>query len=254
MRQTYRRVGRIDALSAVSGGTVHVDADIVRIDLDFYIIDFRQYGHRRGGRMDTTGAFGFRHTLYAVRTGFIFESGISALALDQHTGFLDTADTGIVGIHDLGFPSAAFRIAQIHTQKVLREQRSFFTAGAGTDFQNNILFIVRIFRQQQDLQLFLHLRYLIFIFGDLHLGELAQLLIAGIQHFLGFRDSLLCLFVFPVFVDDRLHFSHLFDVFLPELLIVDDVRVRNFQRQFFVFFQYEIEFIKHLVLLHFILF
>ena len=254
MGQPHCGVRRIDALSAVSGGAVYIDANIVWIDFYFYIIHLRQYGNRCRRCVDAAGAFGFRYALHAMRAGFIFESGISPFPFDQNTGFLDTADTGIIGIHNLCLPAAALRVAQIHTQKILREQRGLFAAGTRAHLQNDIFVIVRIFWKQEDLELFLQLRKLLLVFGDLHLGEFAQLLIAGIQHFLSLRDRLLRLFVFPVFSDDRLHFAHLFDVFLPELLIVDDIRVRNFQRQFFVFFQYEIEFIKHWVLLHFILF
>ena len=254
MGQTHRGVSRVDTLPAVAGGTVYIDTHIVRVDLYLYVIHLRQYCHRRRRRMNTTGAFRLWYTLHAVCAGFVFESGICTLALDQHACFFDTADTGIVGVHDLGLPAAALRVTQIHTQKVLREQRRLFTAGTRAHFQNNVLFIVRVLRQQQDLELFLHLRDLILVLCQLHLGQLTQLRVAGIQHFPSLRDSLFCFFVFPVFVDDRLHFAHLFDMLLPELLVIDDVRIRNFQRQFFVFFQYEIEFIKHLVLLQFILF
>ena len=45
----------------------------------------------------------------------------------------------------------------IHSVDFRREQGRFITTGPGTDFNDNVLVIIRVFRKQQDLQFLLQL-------------------------------------------------------------------------------------------------
>ena len=62
-----------------------------------------------------------------------------------------------VGAHDLHAPAAGFRIAGIHPEQIAGKQRRFVTAGTGAHFNKRVAFIVRIARQQQNLQLLFQL-------------------------------------------------------------------------------------------------
>ena len=116
-------------------------------------------------------------------------------------------------------------VAGIHTQKICAKQCRFLSACTCTDLQDNVLLIVRILRQQQDLQIRFLLLDGVFQFGDLHLGQFTHFLITFVQHLLGFRQIGLGFLVFLVFLYDRLHLAHLLDVFLPHRLVVYDLRV-----------------------------
>ena len=241
MGQSYCGVGGVYALSAVSGGAVHVDSDIVWIQVNFHVVYFRQhrYGCRRS--VDTACRFRFRHTLHSVHTALIFQSGICTLALDEHNSFLDAADSGVVDVHQLGLPSVSFCIAHIHSQKILTEQSGFIAAGACSDFQNNVLFIVRVLRQQQNLQFLFVLLNLLFQLVDFHFGQITHFFIAFVLYdVLCISEPFLCFLVLFVFLYDRLHFAHFLDVLLPGRLIVDHIRIRNLQRQFLILFNNKI--------------
>ena len=223
--QTDSRVRRVYALTAVSGCTVHIHANIVRIQIYFHVVHFRQHSNSRCRGMDTTAGFCFRHTLYTMGAALIFQSGVCALALDQDNSFLDASKACIVDFHQLRLPVVPLCVAGVHTQKICTKQRRFLSACTCTDLQDNVLFIVRILRQKQDLQIRFLLLDGVFQFGDLHLGQFTHFLITFVQHLLGFRQIGLGFLVFLVFFYDRLHLAHFLDVFLPHRLVVYDLRI-----------------------------
>ena len=240
MCKSYCRVRRIYALSAVSGSSVNIDTHIVRIEIDFHIVYFRQHCDRGSRCMDPAARLGLRHSLHSVRSALVLESGICALSLDEKDCLLDAAKSRIVELDQLCLPAITLRISRIHPQKIRTEQRRFLAACSCSDLKDNVLFIVRVFREKKHLELILLLPDQLFELGDLHLREFAHLLIALFKDLFGIGQISLRLFVFLVFLYDRLHLAHFLDVLLPHRLIVDHFRVRNLLSQFIVFFCYKI--------------
>ena len=72
----------------------------------------------------------------------------------------------------------------------------------------------------------------------------------GLVEGLGAGKIVLRLLVFPVFIDQGLHISHLPHQFLPAALVCYDGRVGDHQAQFFVFFKYKIKSLKHGLTFH----
>ena len=244
MGQAHRGVRGVDALAAVAGGAVHVDADIVRIEIDFDVIDFRQdcNGCRRS--VDTAGRLGLGDALHTVDAALVLESGVSALALDQDFRFLDAADAGVVHVHDLDLPAFALGVHGVHAQKVRPEESRLITACTRADLEDDVAVIVGVLREQEDLELLFKLLGLLFAFGKLHLGEFLHLLVeAGLtQDILGILHALQNFLVLLILLDDGLHLAHLLGILLPVRLIRDDRRVRAHQGEFFIFVFNEVQF------------
>ena len=119
----------------------------------------------------------------------------------------------------------ALCVSDVHPEKVCTKEGCFIAACSGSDFQDNVLLVVRVLRKEQDFELFfLGLDQLI-EFADLHFRHFADLFVVLCQHLLSVSQVSLCLLVLLVLLDDRLHFAHLLDVLLPHRLIGDDIRI-----------------------------
>ena len=77
------------------------------------------------------------------------------LALDQRDDFLHAARRALVHRHHLDLPALALGVARVHAVEVAGEQRGLVAAGAAADLEDRVLAVVRILRQQQDLDLLL---------------------------------------------------------------------------------------------------
>ena len=92
MGNTHGRVCFLNVLTAGSGSSVDVNAEVCRIN--FYLsdfIEFRQHGNGAGRRMNSPLAFGFRNALHAVATAFKLEFGISAVTDHANNDFFIAA-------------------------------------------------------------------------------------------------------------------------------------------------------------------
>ena len=111
----------------------------------------RQHGDGRRRRMDAATGLGRRHALHAVHAGFEFQMREHALARDGRDDFLVAADLAFAGRGDFDLPAAPGGIALIHAEQVAGEQRRFVAAGAGADFEDGVLVVGLVLRQQQQL-------------------------------------------------------------------------------------------------------
>src|SRR5437762_2608303 len=69
-----RRIGLVDVLAARARGTIGVDAQIGRIEIDFFhLIELRQDGNRACRRVNTPLRLGGRNTLHAVGARLEFQ-------------------------------------------------------------------------------------------------------------------------------------------------------------------------------------
>jgi hypothetical protein len=83
---------------------------------------------------------------------FELELGIRRFAGDPHDHFLVAAEVRFARRHHLHLPAIALGKAQVHAQQIAGEQRGFVATRAGTDFEEDVAVVVRIFRQQHFLQ------------------------------------------------------------------------------------------------------
>ena len=99
--------------------------------------------------MDATLCFGGGHTLHAMHAGFVFEDAVNAVAGNRHHHlFVSTDCTGAFGGNSDG-PSMAFAEFQVHFGEVAGEESGFVAAGACTDFEDDILVVLRVARQEE---------------------------------------------------------------------------------------------------------
>ena len=110
---------------------------------------------------------------------------------DDH--FLIAAEITLALRYDLCFPALALGVAHIHAKEVAREKRRLITARAGTDFKEDVPLIVRISRQQHDLEIFIELLKLLAALRELRLGEFLHIGVR--QELLALRALLLILLV-----------------------------------------------------------
>ena len=143
VRDAHRRVGRVDALAAGAARAERVDAQILLVDLDVDFLGLGQHRDGRGRRVDAAAGFGGRHALHAVHAALVLQLAVDALALDQRDDFLDAAGVGVAGRHHLELPALALGVARVHAEQVGGEQRRFVAAGAGADFEDDVLLVVR---------------------------------------------------------------------------------------------------------------
>ena len=79
MRDAHRGIGGIDGLPARPRRTKRVNADFLRVNLDFHLVGFRQDGHRDGGSMDAALLLGGRDALHAMNAAFEAQPAIDLL-------------------------------------------------------------------------------------------------------------------------------------------------------------------------------
>ena len=104
--------------------------------------------------MNASLGFGSGHTLNAVHAGFIFQFRIRTFAFDFKDDFLVTADADGTLRHDLALPAFALCVTRIHAEQICRKQRGFIAACSGADFDDHVLFIARIFGNEQPFNFF----------------------------------------------------------------------------------------------------
>ena len=166
MRDAHGGFRFIDVLTAGAGSAVHVDFQILFINLQIDFLGFGQNGDRRRGRMHAPRRFRFRHALDTVNARFEFQPFKHVAPRDAGGRLLIPADTGIVDGQHFKFPALRRRIMFVHTEQFGGEQSRFLPARTGANFQNRVLFINGVFRQQQNLQPFFQFRQFFLGFID----------------------------------------------------------------------------------------
>ena len=126
-----------------------------------------------------SGKTGGGDALHTVHSRFVFQSGIDLVAFDQRYCFLEAADSCFRGVENFHLPALAFGIARVHAENVGREQGRFVTAGARSNFQDHILFIVGIAGNQKQFEVGIGLLKLGLQSFNLDPSQLAHLFVAA---------------------------------------------------------------------------
>ena len=96
---------------------------------------------------------GHRHALHAVHAALVLQLAVNLLAADQRDDFLSRRRRDSLTSSDFHLPALRFGVARVHAEDLGGEQRGLVAAGAGADFEHDVLLVVGILGQQQDLQL-----------------------------------------------------------------------------------------------------
>ncbi len=82
----------------------------------------------------------------------VLQLAVDAASLDRRDDFLQAADVGVAARHHLDPPPLPLGELAVHPEELGREKPGLVAAGAGADFEHDILRVVRILRDEQDLQ------------------------------------------------------------------------------------------------------
>jgi hypothetical protein len=145
------RVGGVDRLAAGTGGAEGVDAQIFLLDFDVDFFGFGQHGDGDGGGVDAALGFRSGNALHAMHAALVLHLRVDAVAFDERDDFLEAADRGLGLGEDFDLPAVLLGKALVHAKDLGDKERSLVAAGAGADFEDDVLFVVGVFGQQHDL-------------------------------------------------------------------------------------------------------
>ena len=121
--------------------------------MKFGFFQLRQHRHGAGARVDAPLRLRFRHALHAVHAAFKPETRKSVRAADDKIDLADTAELGLAAVDDLHREALPFGVHGVHAEKIGGEKRALLTADAAADLYDDVFPVVRVLRQQEDLQL-----------------------------------------------------------------------------------------------------
>src|SRR4029079_12846344 len=94
---------------------------------------------------------------------------------DERDELLDAARRRLALAQDLDLPALRLRVAADHAEEGGREERRLLAALAAPDLEDRVPLVVRIPRQEQELEVRFELRLLRLELGQLRARELAEL-------------------------------------------------------------------------------
>ena len=151
MGDAHRGVGGVDALAAIAGRAVDIDAQIVFRDLDVDLFGFRKHRNAGGGGVNASLTLCRGNALHAMHPAFVAKIAVGVLAGHLEDDFAVAAAVGLGRGEDLDFPALSLGIAGVHAEEIGREERRFVPAGAGAHFDDDVLGVVRVLRHEQRL-------------------------------------------------------------------------------------------------------
>ena len=142
-----------------------------------------------------------------MHSGLIFHDSIDTLIvgrkLEDNLLVATSCTRGL--IIDLQLPAAFLGVLRVHSEKVTGEDGGLVTTSAATDLDDGVLAVIRIGRDEENLDLLLHLRDLRLDLGDLSLRHVAKVLVLLVDHdVLGLCQLIDHLLVLKTGLDDRL--------------------------------------------------
>src|SRR5687768_17457505 len=102
--------------------------------------------------MDAAARLGRGDALHTVHAALVFETAVDAAPFDGGDDLLDATGAALTARQDLELPALPLGEAAVHPEQVRREERRLVAAGAGADFQDDVLLVVRVLRDEQHTQ------------------------------------------------------------------------------------------------------
>ena len=205
MRDAHGRVGGVDGLAAGTARPVHVDLELVGIDVDVDRIGFGQHGDRCRARVHPPLALGGRDPLHAVRPRLVLQPCPRVTALHDERDIAEAAHLGRLPRQHLEAPTAQLRVPAVHLEQVARPQVGLVAALGAADLHDDVLAVVGVSWDEQLLERGLELGEARLTLGELALEVLAHLRVRlGREQLAGVGDVGLRPPVLAVGVDNRL--------------------------------------------------
>ena len=140
--------------------------------------------------MDAAARLGRGHALHAVHAALVLHPAVDAAPFDGRDDFLEPARAALAGGHHLDAPSLFLGEAAVHPEQIRGEERRLVAAGTRADFEDDVLLVVRILRNEEDLEILQqrlapHLERL-----QLLARQIAHVGIVAVDELLGARDVL----------------------------------------------------------------
>ena len=145
--------GLVDLLPARAGGAECVDLQLGGVKMEFSLFQLRQHRHGAGARVDAALRLRFRHALHAVHTAFKPKTRKGVRATYDEIDLPDAAELGLAAVDDLHREALPFGVHFIHSEKIGGKKGTFLSADAAADLHDDVFPVVRVLRQQEDLQL-----------------------------------------------------------------------------------------------------
>ena len=142
---THGGVGFVNVLTAGTGCTVGIDAQVGRVDFDFDgIVDFRVHKHGRERRMAFVVRVKRRVAHQAVNAGFGAQQAVGVFAFHADGGAVDARDFAVVFFKDFDFEAFALGVAAVHAEQHARPVFGFGTARACGDVDKAVVRVGRL--------------------------------------------------------------------------------------------------------------
>ena len=247
MRDAHGRVGGVHALAARAAGAVHVDAQIVLVDLDLHLVGLGQHGHGGRGGVDAALALGLRNALHAVHAALELHDRVHVVAFDLELDLLEAAGFGGRHVHRLGLPALRAREPLVHLVQLAREDGRLVAAGSCADLYDDVLVVGRVGRDQHELDILFERRQLRLDAGDFLQREFLHVRIG--QHLPGFGQIVGRLHVLARLLRQRTLVGVLFGQAVVFLLICEDCRIAHLRLHILVGFDDLRQLLAHIVIL-----
>src|SRR5690348_7634871 len=104
--------------------------------------------------MNASLLFGSGYTLHSMHAALVLKAGVDAVARNHGDDFFQASDAGFGGVQHFDFPALCFGVSGVHTEDLGGEEGGFIPSGASANFDDDVLFVVGIFGEQQDFEFF----------------------------------------------------------------------------------------------------
>ena len=194
MGNSHCRVRGIHTLTAMTGGAIHINPQILRVNGHIHLFRLRQYRHGTGGCLSLARCVRYRNPLNPVHAAFVFQLCKAAIAHHREYCFLHATQLGRAFRNVLHFKAVPLCIPGVHAQKICTKEACFLATCTGTNLHHNISVVIRILRQQQNPQFLLHGILCLLQCGNFFLCHIRKLRI--LKHVFRFLQVLLLRQVF----------------------------------------------------------
>ncbi len=235
----HGRVGPVDVLSASATGTIGINAQIGRVDVDLdRVIHFRINKYRGKRGVATIARVERRFAYQAVHAGFGAQPAVGVFAAELDRGAFDAGHLAFGDFDQFGGKAGVLTPAQIHAQQDIGPVLRLGAAGTGLDIDKGVLIVHRPGEHALELQPFEMFLLLVQIGNDRINRGFILFLDGHFQQFVGLIE-------FPGQfgngVDDLFQMGPLAAQFLGMVGVVPDIRVFKFPANFSQPFLFGIE-------------